>query len=75
MRRKLLLTGTKISCNEGHCGACSVIIDGKLALACVTRANRVPDGAKITTIEGIGTPEKMHPIQVAFMGRGGLRLA
>lgn len=70
LRRKLLLTGTKISCNEGHCGACSVIIDGKLALACVTRANRVPDGAKITTIEGIGTPEKMHPIQVAFIAHG-----
>ncbi len=70
LRQKLLLTGTKISCNEGHCGACSVIVDGKLTLSCVTRAKRVPDGAKITTVEGIGTPEKMHPIQVAFIVHG-----
>jgi aldehyde oxidoreductase len=70
LRQKLLLTGTKISCNEGHCGACSVIVDGKLTLACVTRAKRVPDGAKIVTIEGIGTPDKMDPIQVAFIAYG-----
>jgi len=70
LRQELLLTGTKISCKEGHCGACSVIVDGKLTLACVTRAKRVPDGAKITTIEGIGTPEKMHPLQVAFAAHG-----
>lgn len=66
LRKQLLLTGTKVSCNEGHCGACSVIVDGKLILACVTKMSRIPDGASITTIEGIGTPEKMHPIQVAF---------
>jgi aldehyde oxidoreductase len=70
LREQLLLTGTKVSCNDGHCGACSVIVDGKLTLACVTRAKRVPDGAKITTIEGIGTPEKLHPIQVAFAVHG-----
>ena len=70
LRQQLLLTGTKISCKEGHCGACSVIIDGKLTLACVTRAKRVPDGAKITTIEGIGTPDNMHPIQIAFIAHG-----
>jgi aldehyde oxidoreductase len=65
-----LLTGTKVSCKSGHCGACSVIVDGKLTLACVTRAARVPDGAKIITIEGIGTPEKLHPIQAAFIAYG-----
>jgi aldehyde oxidoreductase len=70
LRQQLLLTGTKVSCAEGHCGACSVILDGKLTLSCVTRAKRVPDGAKITTIEGIGTPEKMHPIQVSFAAHG-----
>ncbi len=70
LREKLLLTGTKISCKDGHCGACSVIVDGKLTLACVTRAKRVPDGAKITTVEGIGTPEKMHPIQISFAAHG-----
>ena len=66
LRKQLLLTGTKVSCNDGHCGACSVILDGKLTLACVTKMSRVPDGASITTVEGIGTPEKLHPIQVAF---------
>ena len=70
LREKLMLTGTKLSCRQGHCGACSVLIDGKLTLSCVTRAKRVPDGAKITTVEGIGTPEKMHPIQIAFIAHG-----
>jgi len=70
LREKLLLTGTKVSCKDGHCGACSVIVDGKLTLACVTKARRVPDGAKIITVEGIGTPEKMHPIQIAFAAYG-----
>jgi aldehyde oxidoreductase len=66
LRKQLLLTGTKVSCNDGHCGACSVIVNGKLTLACVTKMSRVPDAAIITTVEGIGTPEKMHPIQLAF---------
>jgi aldehyde oxidoreductase len=66
LRKQLLLTGTKVSCNDGHCGACSVIMDGKLTLACTTKMSKVPDGAAILTVEGIGTPEKMHPIQVAF---------
>jgi len=66
LRKQLLLTGTKVSCDTGHCGACSVIVDGKLTLACITKMSRIPDGASITTVEGIGTPEKMHPIQVAF---------
>jgi aldehyde oxidoreductase len=66
LRKQLLLTGTKVSCNDGHCGACSVILDGKLMLACLVKMNKVADGASIVTVEGIGTPEKMHPIQVAF---------
>ncbi len=66
LRKQLLLTGTKVSCNDGHCGACSVIVDGKLTLACVTKMSKIPDGAAILTVEGIGMPEKMHPIQVAF---------
>jgi aldehyde oxidoreductase len=70
LREQLLLTGTKVTCKDGHCGACSVIIDGQLTLACVTRAKRVPDGAKITTVEGIGTPKKLHPIQIAFAAYG-----
>lgn len=70
LRRQLLLTGTKISCNDGHCGACSVILNGKLTLSCLTKMSKVPDGSTIITVEGIGTPEKMHPIQVAFAVHG-----
>jgi aldehyde oxidoreductase len=70
LRKQLLLTGTKVSCNDGHCGACSVIVDGKLTLACLTKMKKVPDGASITTVEGIGTPEKLHPIQMAFAIHG-----
>jgi len=66
LRKQLLLTGTKVSCNDGHCGACSVILNDKLTLSCVTKMSRVPDGSSILTVEGIGTPEKMHPIQMAF---------
>jgi aldehyde oxidoreductase len=70
LREQLLLTGTKVSCNDGQCGACSVIVDGKLTLSCMVLARRVPDGAKILTIEGVGTPSKPHPIQVAFAAHG-----
>lgn len=70
IRKQLLLTGTKVSCDDGHCGACSVIVDGKLTLSCVTKMKRVPDGAKITTIEGVGTPEKLHALQKAFIKHG-----
>ncbi len=70
VRKQLMLTGTKISCDDGHCGACSVIVDGKLTLSCVTKMKRIPDGAQIVTIEGIGTPEKMHALQLAFVKYG-----
>jgi aldehyde oxidoreductase len=70
LRRQLLLTGTKVSCNDGHCGACSVILDGKVTLSCVTKMKRVRDGAEIVTVEGIGTPEKLHVIQQAFIVHG-----
>jgi aldehyde oxidoreductase len=70
LREQLLLTGTKVSCNDGHCGACSVIVDGKLTLSCMVLARRVPDGAKILTVEGVGTPSKPHPIQLAFAAYG-----
>lgn len=70
LRKQLMLTGTKVSCNDGHCGACSVLVDGKLTLACVTKVKKVEDGAAITTIEGVGTPEKLHPLQLAFAVHG-----
>ncbi len=71
LREQLKLTGTKIGCGQGHCGACNVIMDGKLVRSCVTKMNRVPDGAQVTTIEGIGTPDRLHPLQTAWIYHGG----
>ena len=70
LRGQLGLTGTKIGCNEGHCGACSVIMDGKLVRSCIMKMSKVPDWACITTVEGIGTPEKLDPIQKALVLHG-----
>jgi aldehyde oxidoreductase len=70
LRSQLFLTGTKVSCNEGHCGACSVIQDGKLVRACIVKMKKVPDGSRITTVEGIGTPQNLHPIQKAMILHG-----
>ncbi|NCD25897.1 MAG: 2Fe-2S iron-sulfur cluster binding domain-containing protein, partial [Deltaproteobacteria bacterium] len=70
LRNELGLTGTKIGCNEGQCGACSVIMDGKVVRSCALKMKRVEDGAEITTIEGIGTPENPHPLQLSWMLHG-----
>ena len=56
LRKQLLLTGTKVSCNDGHCGACSVIVDGKLTLACLVKMAKVPDESTVLSVEGIGKP-------------------
>lgn len=71
LRRQLGLTGTKVGCGTAQCGACSVIMDGKVIRSCVTKMKKVEEGAQITTIEGIGSPENLHPIQVAWMVHGG----
>ncbi|HMM39888.1 MAG TPA: molybdopterin-dependent oxidoreductase [Desulfovibrio sp.] len=71
LRKQLLLTGVKVGCGQGQCGACSVILDGKLVRSCVTKMKRVADGAGVTTVEGIGTPDNLHPIQEAWMAHGG----
>jgi aldehyde oxidoreductase len=70
LREQLLLTGTKVGCGQGQCGACSVILDGKVVRSCITKMKRVPDGAHVTTVEGIGTPDAMHVIQQAFVFYG-----
>jgi len=67
LRKQLQLTGTKVGCGTGQCGACTVIVDGKLVRSCVTKMKRIPDLAKIVTIEGIGSPMNLHPIQKAFV--------
>ena len=71
IREQLGLTGTKVGCGKGQCGACSVIMDGKLVKSCMTKVKRVKDGAQITTIEGLGTPDNLHALQLAWVVHGG----
>ncbi|MFH1114362.1 MAG: molybdopterin cofactor-binding domain-containing protein [Pseudomonadota bacterium] len=71
VREQLGLTGTKVGCGKGQCGACSVIMNGKLIKSCMTKMKRVQDGAEIVTIEGIGTPGNLHALQLAWTVHGG----
>ena len=72
LRENLSLTGTKKGCDHGQCGACTVILDGRRINSCLTLAV-MHDGAKITTIEGLGTPAKLHPMQAAFVKHDGFQ--
>lgn len=66
LRYDLGLTGSKYGCGEGHCGACSVLVDGSLARSCSVRLGSIA-GKPITTIEGISEGERLHPVQEAFV--------
>jgi xanthine dehydrogenase YagT iron-sulfur-binding subunit len=66
LREHLHLTGSKKGCDHGQCGACTVHINGRRQLSCLSFA-ALHEGDEITTIEGLGQPEKMHPIQAAFV--------
>ncbi len=66
LREREHLTGTKKGCDHGQCGACTVLIDGKRINSCLTLAV-AKDGAEIVTIEGLGQPSGLHPLQQAFM--------
>ena len=70
LRERLQLTGTKKGCDHGQCGACTVIVDGRRINSCLTLAV-MHEGASITTIEGLGTPEDLHPMQAAFVKHDG----
>jgi len=70
LRQQLLLTGCKVGCGQGQCGACSVILDGKVVRSCVTKMKNVRENADITTIEGLGTADNLHPLQLAWMANG-----
>ena len=70
LREHLALTGTKKGCDHGQCGACTVIVDGRRINSCLTLAV-MHEGASITTIEGLGTPEDLHPLQAAFVKHDG----
>lgn len=72
IREQLGLTGTKRSCTVGGCGLCTVIMEGKAILGCLTLAVEC-DGKSVTTIEGIGTSEELHPIQQSFIENGAVQ--
>jgi len=70
LREHLHLTGTKKGCDQGQCGACTVLVDGRRINSCLTLAV-MHEGDEITTIEGLGTPDNLHPMQQAFLDRDG----
>ncbi len=72
LRERLDLTGTKKGCNQGACGVCTVLVDGRRVLACLTLAVQV-EGREVTTIEGVGTPDAPHDLQRAFIGTDGFQ--
>ncbi len=72
LRERLGLTGTKNACEQGECGSCTVILDGEPVCACLVMAADA-DGAAITTVEGIGSPDDLHRIQEAFVTEGAVQ--
>ena len=71
--RRMGLAGVKIGCDAGQCGACSVILDGEVVRSCSKSMKYVADGSKVTTVEGIGTPTNLHPLQQAWITYGGVQ--
>ncbi len=72
LRYDLGLTGTKESCSVGVCGACTVLLNGKIVASCISLAVAA-DGAEITTIEGLADDQRLHPIQQSFIDHGGFQ--
>ena len=72
LRDDLQLTGCKYGCGEGECGACTVLIDGQATRSCITSLAECAN-KKVTTIEGLATGEKLHPVQTAFIECGAMQ--
>lgn len=72
LREGLHLTGTKLGCNQGACGACTVLVDGERVLSCLTLAAQM-EGRSITTIEGLAAGDALHPLQAAFIEHDGFQ--
>lgn len=72
LREQLHLTGTKNGCDTGHCGSCTVIVDGKARRACLLRVSKL-DGAEVETIEGLGTDQALHALQQTFIEYGAVQ--
>ena len=72
LRETLHLSGTKKGCDHGQCGACTVLVNGRRVLSCLTLAASV-DGASVSTIEGLAQGESLHPIQAAFLKHDGFQ--
>ena len=72
LRERLHLTGSKKGCDQGQCGACTVLVDGRRVTSCLNLAV-MQEGHEITTIEGLGTPNNLHPLQAAFIKHDGFQ--
>jgi aerobic carbon-monoxide dehydrogenase small subunit len=72
LREELGLTGTHSACDDGVCGACTVLADGQPVKSCLMLAAQV-DGGDVTTVEGIGAPQSLHPVQQAFVDAGAVQ--
>ena len=72
LRDDLNLTGTKEACAVGVCGACTVLLDGRIVASCITLAAQV-EGAEVVTVEGIATAGRLHPLQQSFIDHGGFQ--
>jgi carbon-monoxide dehydrogenase small subunit len=72
VRHELGLTGTQVACEQGACGACTVVLDGRMTLSCLVLAVQA-DGAELETVEGLANGDELHPIQEAFRAKHGLQ--
>lgn len=72
LRERAGLPGTKNACEQGECGSCAVYLDDALVCACLVAAGQA-EGSRVTTVEGIGSPDRPHPLQRAFVERGAVQ--